>query len=541
MRELIALLIAGVGLCFLALELVSTGLQDSTSRTLRTLIRRSTKSRWSCAAVGVFAGGLMQSTSAVAVVLGSMATTGMVTLQQALPIVAFANVGTTALVFAGALDIRLAVLLAVGIAGIVFSVTGEFKMKAISSVVLGVALLLYGSDLITSAASDVERANWFSTFLRSWHGSTLMAFGLGTLASFLTQSTTTVALVAVALASAGQLNLGEASTMIYGANLGSTLMRILLTQGRTGILRQVSRFQDIFKIAGTAVFLSLFYLESASGAPLVQALVASITTSLPLQLATVNLVFNGSMAVLATMFSAPIERFVVATWPPSVADDLSAPKYVNIDATGDPETAIDLLEKEQMRVLKATRDYLTLVRPERTAPITYTAASLHFSFSVLFREIEHFYNAIVSRHVDAGTSGRLGNVHGREKLLELVEDSLFQLATSIEETHGGGKLEPLIDTFVEALDFLLMFSGDAARTLERGRAELVFDLSSDRGDMMAGLRSLHLAPENELRPDEKALLLRLTNLFERIVWMVQRYADLLLKNVDALEGRNGDA
>src|SRR4029077_14344838 len=142
MRDVLALLTAGVGICFLALELVSTGLQESTSRTLRALIRRSTKSRWSCAAVGVFAGGLMQSTSAVAVVLGSMATTGMVTLQQALPIVAFANVGTTALVFVGALDIRLVVLFAVGVAGIAFSVTGAFKWRAISSVVLGVALLL---------------------------------------------------------------------------------------------------------------------------------------------------------------------------------------------------------------------------------------------------------------------------------------------------------------------------------------------------------------------------------------------------------------
>ena len=64
----------------------------------------------------------------------------------------------------------------VGIAGIAFSMTGQFKWKAVSSVVLGVALLLYGSDLITSAASDVEQANWFSNFLHSWNGSTWMAF-----------------------------------------------------------------------------------------------------------------------------------------------------------------------------------------------------------------------------------------------------------------------------------------------------------------------------------------------------------------------------
>jgi hypothetical protein len=49
-------------------------------------------------------------------------------------IVAFANVGTTALVFAGALDITVVVLFAVGIAGLAFSLTSEFKLKAIVSI-----------------------------------------------------------------------------------------------------------------------------------------------------------------------------------------------------------------------------------------------------------------------------------------------------------------------------------------------------------------------------------------------------------------------
>jgi len=40
---------------------------------------------------------------------------------------------------------------------------------------------------------------------------------------------------------------------------------------------------------------------------------------------------------------------------------------------------------------------------------------------------------------------------------------------------------------------------------------------------------LYLSPDQALSPEEKALLLRLTNLFERVVWVMQRYSDLLLK------------
>jgi phosphate:Na+ symporter len=534
MRDVLALLTAGVGIFFLGLELITTGLQESTSRTLRKLIRRSTKSLPWCAALGVFAGAIMQSTSAVTTVLGSMAATGMITLRQALPIVAFANVGTTVLVFAGALDIRVAVLFAVGVAGIGFSLTNDFRWKAVVSVALGVALLLYGSDLMTAAASGVEQAKWFSTFLRSWNGSTIMAFGLGALASFITQSTISVALMTVALANAGLLEPGEAITMIYGANLGSTLMRMLLTQRCTGTLRQVSRFQDAFKIAGTVVFVSLFVVEESFGIPLVQAFVSRTIHNLPLQLATVNLLFNGSMALVAAVFARPIERLVARTWPPSATEDLSVPKYAVHEAVGDPATAIDLLEKEQMRILKSTRDYLTFVRPPPHDARTFNPGSLHRSFLVLFREIEHFYIALVGQHVDESTSGRLGNVHGRQELLELVEDSLHQLATDVGAASRAGKLESLIGNFAEALDFLLMFAGDAARTLDIDRAQFLFDLSSDRGEMMGGIRAMYLAPDQALTADEKALILRVTSIFERVVWMLQRYAELLLKNVEAI-------
>ena len=268
MRDVLSLLTAGVGICFLGLDLVTTGLQESTSRTLRTLIRRSTKSLPWCAFLGIFAGALMQSTTSVTSVAGSMAATGMLALRQALPIVAFANVGTTALVFAGALDITVVVLFAVGVAGLAFSLTNEFKLKAVASIALGVALLLYGSNLVTAAARDIETANWFSTFLTSWYGSTTMAFAMGMLASLITTSTSTVALISVALANAGLLEMDEAVAMIYGANLGSTVTRIFLTRGATGTLRQVSRFQDLFKITGTAVFVLLFFVEERFNVPL---------------------------------------------------------------------------------------------------------------------------------------------------------------------------------------------------------------------------------------------------------------------------------
>ena len=443
MREIVALLIAGLGVFFLGLELVSTGFQSSGSRRLRTLIRRSTKNVASCAALGVLSGAVMQSASAVTVVLGSMTSSGMITVRQALPIVAAANVGTTALVFVGALDIRIAVLYLVGLSGIVYSLTSEFRWRSLTSIALGLGLLLYGSDLMTLGAAGIEKSPWFREFVRAGHGSSAESFLLGTLASFLAQSTTAVALITVALSGSGLLSLPDAMMMVYGANLGSTLIRILLSHGRTGTGRQISGFQDLFKTAGAALFVGLYYLEYVGHVPLFGALVTRISRHLPLQVALINLCFNGTMFVVGILVASPVGRYLVRSWPPSTVEDLSVPKYINHDALGEPETAIDLLEKEQGRVAARLRDHLELLRPEGDLARRVDSPSLHRGFLTLFGEIDHYYNALVGKHLAAKTSERLSNVHGRINLLAMVEDSLHQLAASVQGVTRGAKIDAL--------------------------------------------------------------------------------------------------
>jgi phosphate:Na+ symporter len=532
MREIVALLVAGLGVFFLGLELVSTGFQASGSRRLRLAIRQSTKNIASCAALGVLSGAVMQSASAVTVVLGSMTSSGTISVRQALPIVASANLGTTALVFIGAVDIRIAVLYLLGISGIAYSLTSEFRWRSFTSIALGLGLLLYGSDLMTLGASAIEQSAWFREFIRAGHGSSAEAFMLGTLASFLAQSTTAVALITVALSGAQVLSLPDAMMMVYGANLGSTLIRILLSHGRTGTGRQISGFQDLFKTAGAALFVGLYYAEYVGHVPLFGALVSRISSHLPLQVALINLFFNLTMVVLASAVLRPVERLLLRTWPISTVEDLSVPKYVNHDALGEPETAIDLLEKEQGRVAARLRDHLDLLRRDAASGRKVGPIELHKAFLALFGEVDHFYNALVGRHLASKTAERLSNVHGRLSLLVMVEDSLHQLVMSVQGVRGA-KITALTSNFVESLDLFLMLTTDAAVSMSREDISMLQEICGDRSDMMGRIRNLYLAPEQELPPSEKAVLLKLTTLFERVVWMLRRYAGLLEQNLEA--------
>jgi phosphate:Na+ symporter len=238
------------------------------------------------------------------------------------------------------------------------------------------------------------------------------------------------------------------------------------------------------------------------------------------------------MAVLVMMLVGPIERFVRRLWPPDMREDLGAPRYAVAEAVADVPTATDLLEKEQVRMIAGTREYLASVRATGGAPLNGTAAALNRTFGRLFHAIEHFNVALVSKQFDEWTSARLGNVQARQKVVELLEDSLHQLSVCLEVPWRDRHLELLVENVVETLDFLLMFACEAAATLDEERANLLFSLSSDRSEMMAAVRNLYLAPDGQLNARERALMLRLTALFERIVWMVQRYAELLQRNMD---------
>jgi phosphate:Na+ symporter len=527
-----ALLVAGVGLSFLGLELLTNALQESTSRTVRSLVKRSTRSIPGCALIGLLAGALVQSTSAVVTVVGSTTSAGMTTLRQALAILAFANVGTTALVFAGAINIRVAVLMAVGMSGVGFALLREFRRKAIAAVALGVALLLYGSDLMANAAGGVQTAGWFAAFLHTWHHSAAMAFTLGCLASFLTQSTTAIALMTVAVANAGLVGGPPALAMIYGANLGSTLMRMLLTRRAFGASRQVSRVQDLFKTAGAGVFVLLFALEERLHVPGVYAAIGFLPVSLPTALATANLAFNGLMALAATVFVGTLERFVTRRWPSDLGEDLGTPMYAVPEAVADAATATDLLEKEQTRMLTSMREYPAIARTSGGTRADAASVALHRRFARLFHHIEYFQTALVSKQLDEATSARLGNVQGRQKVLEMLESSLHQLVGRLGDGWRGGRLEPLIEDVIETLDFLLLCACETAAESELERARFLYTLSGDRSEMMSGVRNRYLSPDLSLTAAERALLLGLTVLFERIVWMVQHFAELLLRTVD---------
>jgi phosphate:Na+ symporter len=530
MAQIFALLVAGLGIFFLGLHLVGSHLRQVSGRRFRNLIARFTDRVWRGSVLGVLAGVFMQSTSAVSIILASMTASGLITVYQALPIVAWSNVGATVIVFVTAFNVRLMVLYLLGTSAILFAFAGEARWKPICGVILGISLLFYGIDGMKTSAAEFQKYPWFNTVINQANGSYALAFLAGALLSFLTQSTTAVTLIAVTLVKAANLGGNETMMIIYGGNVGSTFSRMILSSGLKGSSRQIGRFQDLFKITGSALFVLLFYVEVYGRVPLVKALCERLSTRIETQMALVNLFCNLTIALLLLPLLKSTQRLLERLWPATADEDFAKVKYLHGQALQDPETAIDLIEKEQMRLLTRLPDYVEALRPHAPNTRRTDYRALHQSFRVLSAEVESYLTRLIHLHLSPSTAERLTNVQNRHEVISFLEDGINQVVNAVEQTPPTAQLVPLVRNMTEALDFLVVTAGEAATTLDREEADLLARLCSDRGDLLGRIRNLYLSTEQGLTPGDKSLLLNLTMLFDRLVWMVRRLAELLQEN-----------
>jgi phosphate:Na+ symporter len=444
-----------------------------------------------------------------------------------LPLLAWANVGTTLIVFVAVLDLHLIVLYLLGISAIAFSFGKESHWRFFYGVLLGIGMLFYSIDLMKSSAAELQQYTWFRAVLDQSRGSYALAFLSGALLSFLTQSTTAVALLSVTMAQTGLLQSGDAVMVVYGGNVGSTFARMILVSGLRGEARQIARFQDLFKIVGTAAFVLAFYLETYAGVPLVQALAGTLAPRLEGQLAVINLLLNLLTALAFTACLAPLHRLLVRCWPADASEDLARAKYLHPQCLEDAESAMDLLEKEQARLLAQIPGFLNALRPAGPGQRPPDVHGLHQAFGLLAREIDSYGTALFTHSLTPEASERLINIQGRLELIRNVEDGTFQLLGTVQQAPPSALLTPLIGNVVEALEFLFLTARDAARNLDPTEARLLASMCADRGELMGQIRAQFLSHEQALSGGEKALLLSLTALFERIVWIVRRLALLL--------------
>lgn len=500
-------LILGLGFFFLGLRLIGENLRKLSGSSFRNIIKTTTHSPLLGAGLGVLAGAVMQSATAVTFILVSLTDSGLIKARAAAPIIIWSNVGLTALAFVTTLNIHPLVAYVVGGAGIAL---GTFRIplwQTVAGSLLGMGLILFGLQEMGAGAAPLKDAAWFQGALSLALASPGMTFLAGLLLALVLQSNTGAAMLIITFASNGLLDLRSATLMLYGTNLGAIGLRWFLSAGLRGERLRLVRLEDTFCLASGVLMAVLFALEAA-GIPLVAAAVDSLRLPLSSKLAVVFLISNLVPALVLSPILGRVMKLLARLWPDVPAtQDPSQPMFLRPQALDDPASAFDLLQKELARLLGMIQVNTAGHASEEDTPPR--------PFQDLSRVIEEFAVRLASRSaLNEKDAARLHLLRAELSVIRHIEEAVRYFAQALERQGG----QPVLR---EALDGLLSL---ATRAAEAEQSDLIQELltrSKPKGEEMA-----------RLKEKVASTSLTATALFEDFsvaVWTLRRLAKLLVR------------
>jgi phosphate:Na+ symporter len=526
LAEFLLLLFAGLGLFFIGVKLIGSHLSQMAGRGFRKWILRLVDTSWSASLLGILFGAITQSTNAVTFIVSSIITAGLVPVRVATPVVIWANLGTSALVLLAAVHLRLFVLTLLGVIGLCyfFNIEKSGRYRHVAAALLGVALLFLGLDFIKQGVAPLRELQGVRDLLGLAAQSYGLVFMLGAGLALVAQSSATVTVVAVTMTKMGLLSMDLTLMAIYGAGLGSALSLWFMIANSAGLARQLGYIQIFLKAVSALLMVLLFSLECGLDVPLIKAMITHLSANPSLQGAWAYLLMQLLGCLVVTVWFGPLYRLALRTSPTTLEETLSKPQYLYEEALDDAETALDLVEKEQLRQLERLQHYLSGQDRRASASVTENDESvgIHAANKSVTAEIGEFLTVLMDRTQDRETLNRMLNFQARNRLLADLQDGLFSLNELLCPGRADDKTEAVAHGIVEGVDFLVLTLLDALKSQDEQDRALFLKMTADQSEVMERIRrKLLLSSERSAKMHEA--LFRASSLYERMVWLLRQY------------------
>jgi len=523
-----AAIIAGLGLFIIGVKQVGHHLKQMAGHRMRAVMARATRNRLRTALLGVLAGALTQSTNAATFLVVSMVTAGIVEVSGALPIAIWSNVGTSALVMMATLDMRLLAFFMIGLVGLCYygGLHEHEKWRHLIGASLAVCLLFLGLSLVKSGTAPLRHEPWVVEFLRFASGSFGVALFAGAVMTLVAQSSATVSVVALTLLASDLLTMDQTIMLVFGASLGSGANIYMLAMNLTGTGRVIALMQVWLKGLGVLLLLPVFLCEIYAGWHGIKVAAGWLGATPQAAVAWVYLFLQLVPALVMTVFSASCLRLARRFCPPDPSEELARPAFIYDQALEETETALDLVEREQVRLIERLPRMLETLITDGQREGSLPPGLLHASGIALMSEIASFMDALMLRCQTHAALERLVNSRARQDILEPLYDNALALSNALSDAFSKAELQGLGGRLVEGLHAVLCVFAESAAS-DPGLIPTVQALTSDRSELMKQLRSGLVETQRHLAADAQANLFTATSLFDRVIWLVHRFSGLM--------------
>ncbi|MCP4912372.1 MAG: Na/Pi cotransporter family protein [Oligoflexia bacterium] len=244
-------LLAGLGIFLFGISRIESDLESLASHKFKRLLEKHTNSHLKSILIGTFSTALLQSSSAVTLMLLALVGSGVLQFSHAVGIILGANLGTTFTgwiisTFGFKVNISKAIYPMIGIGSILhlFFERSE-KIKRWGSFILGIGLLFFGLNLMKDSVSQLQESFNISSFA-DYHYLTFALFGC--IFTAIIQSSSATMVITLTALNAGIIELTPAAALMVGADLGTTGTVILGAFSGSSKKRQVAAAHFFFNL-----------------------------------------------------------------------------------------------------------------------------------------------------------------------------------------------------------------------------------------------------------------------------------------------------
>lgn len=309
-------LLGGLALFLYGMQMMSTGLEAAAGNRMKSILEKLTSNRVKGVLVGAAITAVIQSSSAMTVMVVGFVNSGLMTLKQAVWVIMGANIGTTITGQLIALDIgAIAPLFAIAGVGAIMFIKSE-KVHHISSIFAGLGILFMGMDMMGAAMSPLKESEAFISLMTKFDNP-LLGILVGALFTAVIQSSSASVGILQALASTGMIPLSSAVFVLFGQNIGTCITAVLASIGMKVNAKRTTVIHLLFNIIGTVLFTVICLVT-----PYVTWIEAMTPGDPVAQIANAHTVFNIVTTLLLLPFGTHMANIAVRILPDSKkADD----------------------------------------------------------------------------------------------------------------------------------------------------------------------------------------------------------------------------
>lgn len=257
--SIILLHLAGaVALLLWATRMVRTGVERAYGDKLRHSLRDSLKHPLLAVGLGTALAVALQSSTAVTLLVGSFVGSGIVSGVAGLMAVRGAEVGSALVVKILSYNLTALVPLCILAGTVMFMVTERRDWRQLGRILVGVGLLILSLEMTGQATEPLRESALLPVIVDYLSGDPVTAYLLAALMTWLFHSSIAAVILLTTFAARGLITPELGIVMIFGVNLGSSMIAPLLTRGAAPAVRVVPLGNLLMRGVGSLVILTLF-------------------------------------------------------------------------------------------------------------------------------------------------------------------------------------------------------------------------------------------------------------------------------------------